>query len=249
MTRHRIGAAIVAVALGGSRMAAADGLAIDLEGGVVGATRNDVRVPGDGGTRFSLVDDVSAGVEPAFRVRLGYRFSGRHLLSMLYAPLSLEGSGTVDGAIDFAGARFDDGEPVHATYRFDSYRLTYRYDVVRREGLEVGVGVTGKIRDAEIALHGAQRGRKTNTGFVPLLNLHLGWRPGGGDVGLVVDADALAAPQGRAEDVLVAAAWAVRDGVTARVGYRMVEGGADNDEVYTFAWLHYAVAGLEVALR
>jgi hypothetical protein len=32
-----------------------------------------------------------------------------------------------------------------------------------------------------------------------------------------------------------------------RVGYRLLEGGADVDEVYTFALLHYAVGGL--ALR
>ena len=28
----------------------------------------------------------------------------------------------------------------------------------------------------------------------------------------------------------------------ASLGYRTLEGGADNDEVYTFAWLHYALA-------
>jgi hypothetical protein len=30
------------------------------------------------------------------------------------------------------------------------------------------------------------------------------------------------------------------------VGYRMVEGGADNDKVLTFAWLHYLVASASV---
>jgi len=29
-------------------------------------------------------------------------------------------------------------------------------------------------------------------------------------------------------------------------GYRTVEGGADVDEVYNFAWLHYAVGSLAV---
>ena len=28
------------------------------------------------------------------------------------------------------------------------------------------------------------------------------------------------------------------------VGYRTIEGGADNDEVCTFAWIHQAVIGL-----
>ena len=117
---------------------------------------------------------------------------------------------------------------------------------VRRETLEVSAGLTGKIRDAEISLYGPEAARKTNTGFVPLLNVHVEWRPRGGRFGVVFEADALVAPQGRAEDVLVAATWAVSDAIVLRAGYRTVEGGASNDEVYNFAWLHYAVSGVEL---
>ena len=66
----------------------------------------------------------------------------------------------------------------------------------------------------------------------------------GGAFGILFDADALAAPQGRAEDVLLAATWSFHKDLDLRVGYRMVEGGAGNDEVYSFAWLHYVVAGM-----
>jgi hypothetical protein len=104
--------------------------------------------------------------------------------------------------------------------------------------------MTGKIRDAETSLYGADARRKTNVGFVPLVNVHVAWRPNNGAFGILLDVDALAAPQGRAEDVLVAATWRPRDGLELRVGYRMLEGGADNAEVYSFAWLHYAVAAL-----
>jgi len=135
---------------------------------------------------------------------------------------------------------------VLGVYRFDSYRLTYRYSFVRNETIELAGGLTGKIRDAEISLYGAETARKTNTGFVPLLNFHLEWRPTGGSFGLLLDGDALAAPQGRAEDILLAATWAANDQMVLRIGYRMVEGGADNDEVYNFAWLHYAVAGVDL---
>jgi hypothetical protein len=60
----------------------------------------------------------------------------------------------------------------------------------------------------------------------------------------ILDADALAAPQGRAEDVALKMGYRVGGRWTASAGYRMVEGGADNDKVYTFAWLHYAVASM-----
>ncbi|HEY6559124.1 MAG TPA: hypothetical protein VI072_17695 [Polyangiaceae bacterium] len=220
----------------------------ELEAAVVAATRNDVRIPGTAGTSFSLVDDLNASAGPAFRVRAGVRVAERHLVSALYAPLRLSANGNPDRDIAFAGAEFRAGSPVYAVYRFDSYRLTYRYSFVRDDVLEIGAGVTGKIRDAEIALYGAETARKTNTGFVPLLNLHIEWRPGRGSWGVLLDADALAAPQGRAEDVLVALTWAARDGVGIYAGYRTLEGGADNDEAYNFAWLHYGAVGVRLRL-
>jgi len=108
---------------------------------------------------------------------------------------------------------------------------------------DIETGVVFASR-AETSLYGPEVRRKTNIGFVPLLNAHLEWRPRNGPFGLVVDVDALAAPQGRAEDVLIAAMWTPRPGMDLRLGYRTVEGGADNDEVYSFAWLHSVVAGL-----
>jgi hypothetical protein len=227
-----------------SRSASADGFEVELEVGAVAASRNDVRIPGAGGTDLSLVDDLSSPTTPVFRARAGYRFAERHLISALYAPLRINATGTLDRDIAFAGQVFPAGSPALAVYRFDSYRLTYRYSFLRNEIVELAGGLTGKIRDAEIRLQGAEVATKTNTGFVPLLNAHFEWRPGAGPVGLLVDVDALAAPQGRAEDVLLAATWRVDEAIELRAGYRMLEGGADNDEVYSFAWLHYATVGV-----
>jgi hypothetical protein len=224
------------------------GVETDVEAGVVFATRNDTRIPGNGGSDLSLVDDLKTEPAPAFRLRLGYRLGERHFITALYAPLQVNARGTLDRDIAFMGATYPAGTPLLAVYRFNSYRLTYRYSFVWRNNLDVAAGLTGKIRDAETSLYGVEARRKTNIGFVPLVNLHLAWRPRGGAFGVVLDADALAAPQGRAEDVLVAATWRVRDDVELRVGYRTVEGGADNDEVYSFAWFHYVVAGLTVGL-
>jgi hypothetical protein len=223
------------------------GFETDVEAGVVFATRNDTRIPGNGGSDLSLVDDLSTEPAPAFRLRLGYRLGQRHFITALYAPLQVNARGTLDRDIAFMGATYPAGTPLLAVYRFNSYRLTYRYSFVRRDNLDVAAGFTGKIRDAETSLYGVEARRKTNIGFVPLLNVHLAWRPHGGAFGVVLDADALAAPQGRAEDVLVAATWRLRDDVELRVGYRTLEGGADNDEVYSFAWFHYVVAGMSVA--
>ena len=226
---------------------ASAGVEAEVEASVVVASRNDTRIPGDTGTKLSLVNDLSTSPAPAFRLRLGYRIADRHLITALYAPLQVNARGSVGRDVEFLGATYPAGTPLLAVYRFDSYRLTYRYSIVWLEGLDVAAGFTAKIRDAETSLYGVEARRKTNTGFVPLLNAHVAWRPGDGAFGVVVDIDALAAPQGRAEDVLLAGTWAFRDGLELRAGYRMVEGGADNDEVYSFAWLHYIVVGLAMS--
>jgi hypothetical protein len=63
-----------------------------------------------------------------------------------------------------------------------------------------------------------------------------------------VDADALAGGPGRAEDVTVKIGYEIDDRWGVRAGYRTVEGGADVEEVYNFAWLHYAVASVVLRL-
>jgi hypothetical protein len=220
----------------------------ELEVGFAFVGRNDVRIPGSGGTAISFSDELHTDPAPVFRVRAGYRFRERHLITALYAPLQVNATGTVNHDVSFSGGTYPAGTPLVGVYRFDSYRLTYRYSFIRRAGLELAAGGTAKIRDAEVSLTGADARSKTNTGFVPLLNVHVAWRPGGGGFGLLLDADALAAPQGRAEDVLLAITWEVRDGLELRAGYRTLEGGADNDEVYNFAWVHYVVAGVALTL-
>jgi hypothetical protein len=152
----------------------------ELEAGFVFVGRNDVRNPGKGGTAISLSDELKTDPAPVFWVRLGYRFGERHLVTALYAPLQLNATGTVDRDVSFAGGTYPAGTPLLGVYRFDSYRLTYRYSFIRRAGLELAAGVTAKIRDAEVALYGADARVKTNTGFVPLVNVHVAWRPGRG---------------------------------------------------------------------
>lgn len=234
------------LAAASTRRAHAQGAAVqaEFELGAVAASRNDVRIPGAGGSDLSLVDDLDAPIAPAFRLRVGARFAERHVVTALFAPLRLNATGVLDRRVDFAGARFPAGSAVHALFRFDSYRLSYRYSFLRDEAFELAAGVTAKLRAAEISLYGADAGRKPNLGFVPLLAVHLEWHPGGGELGVLLDADALVAPQGRAEDVLLAFSWKLRKGIALHAGYRTLEGGADNDEVYNFAWLHYAVIGL-----
>jgi hypothetical protein len=220
------------------------GFTVDLESGAVFSGYNDVRIPGDTGTLFSLSEDLDPETSVFFRVKLHYAVSDRTDLSILIAPLEIQAGGQVGEDIYFEGETFPADEPLDATYRFNSYRLTYRYDLYETPDLKFGLGLTAKIRDAEIRLtSGDVESQKSNVGFVPLVNFRLLWSLGH-RLSLLVDGDALAAPQGRAEDVLAALQYRISEGLAIKAGYRILEGGADNDEVYNFALLNYAVIGL-----
>lgn len=219
----------------------------EVEAGTAWATRNDVRIPGAGGTKLSLVRDLDAGAAPVFRARVGALLAERHRLSLAWAPVRLDARGALPRDVRFAGEDFAAGSSVLAGYRFDSYRLTYRYALVRSSPLDLELGATAFVRDAAISLQGARYAEKANVGFVPLLSFRLEWRLAPA-VSLLVDGDALAARQGRAEDVLVAVGAQLRPGVRLHAGYRIIEGGADNAEVYNFALVNQVVVGLTVSL-
>jgi len=86
---------------------------------------------------------------------------------------------------------------------------------------------------------------KDDVGFVPLLHLVSRFRLGETWY-LKLDLDALAGGPGRAEDVTLKLGWQVGSKVAWELGYRTIEGGADVDEVYSFAWLHYAVTSVRL---
>jgi hypothetical protein len=216
----------------------------ELEGGAVFSGYNDARIPNVGGTLFSLSEDLDIAAKAYYRLRLSYAVSRRHELSLLYAPLTLKAEGRLPAAVSFVGVLFPEGSAVEGIYTFNSYRLTYRYRLLDKPRLRLDIGFTAKIRDAEIALTSpALSAAKTNVGFVPLLHLRLDWE-WGARFGLLLEADAAAAKQGRAEDVLLALNWRLSPRTQLRFGYRFVEGGADVDEVYNFAFIHYLAAGL-----
>jgi hypothetical protein len=220
---------------------------IDIETGPVFNSYNDVSIPRETGTEFSITDDLSVDPKVFYRARLTYILNGKHVFSLFAAPLSLNAAGVTGKEIFFEGTTFPAGEPLKAVYRFDSYRLTYRYNFYRRPDLLIGIGFTGKIRDAAISLESPdQFAEKTNTGFVPLLNFNIEWAFAP-RFGLQFGGDALAAPQGRAEDVLLAGTYRAFDNLALKLGYRILEGGADVEEVYNFALLHYVVFGATVS--
>jgi hypothetical protein len=216
-----------------------------LEFGPVWQGLNDVQIPNDqNGTRFSLADLAGSGPYPAVRFYFTWRISNRHDIRLLLAPLSYTKSGTFSSPVAFAGETYNPSQALDATYKFNSWRLTYRYNFYHGEQWYWWVGFTAKIRDAKIKLsQGGVSSEKTDIGFVPLLHIR-GEYHFDESWWFLFDIDALAGGPGRAADGTLQIGYNLNDQWSISGGYRTIEGGADVDEVYNFAWLHYLITSI-----
>lgn len=219
----------------------------EFEIGPLWQSRNRVASPGDTGTRFDLDQLTGSGPIPAGRLTLDCDIAPDHGVRAVAAPLEVSGTGVLDQDVSFQGRNFAAGLPTKATYKFNTYRLTYRYRFLANEHWQLRVGATGYIRDAEIRLEqGGTSERDGNIGFVPTLHLdgeyRLSdrWRIG-------ADFDGLAGGPGRLLELAVKANYDLDENWTVGLGYRAIEGGADTDSVYAFAWVQSAV--LSVGFR
>jgi hypothetical protein len=218
--------------------------ALTVELGAAWQLRNTARIDNEPpNTRFEIDELVGDGPFASGRVVLDWPLNEKHRLRFLIAPLRVDESGTTDEAIVFRDTTFAPG-PIDVKYQFDSYRASYRYVFHDSDRWTWSAGGTLNVRDAEISLQqGGLRRTKSNTGLVPLLALEGAWRFAPGWFGLL-DFEGLAAPQGRAIDVALKLGYDVSPDLTVAGGYRILDGGADNDELYTFARFDSAVLGL-----
>jgi hypothetical protein len=219
--------------------------AIDLtiETGPLGFSYNDAQIPNSSaGDRFDLLELTGAGPVPYVRLSVEETFAQRHTVRVLYAPVSIEGTGTLSEPTRFNGETFAADTPIEGLYKFNTYRLTYRYTFLDDHRWTLGAGITALVRDANIRLtQGSTKADDPNLGVVPLLHFNAK-RYLNEQVTLEFDIDALGSPQGRAIDAAFIANYQWNDVVTVRAGYRTLEGGGGGG-VYTFAWLHYGVVG------
>jgi hypothetical protein len=218
---------------------------INVETGGFITQYNNVKIPSDTGTQFSLCDDLSTDSWYYYRINAGLDYK-RHSLSFLYAPLLVESSGTIDEDITFYGKTFSAGSEITGLYKFNSYRVTYAYRFIETTQFNVSAGITGKIRDAYISLDdGTTTAKRVNLGFVPLIHLSAEWffAP---QFSLLLKGDGLVVPQGRAEDFQLAFVYSPIDNLAIRAGYRILEGGSDGGgSVYSFSMFHYFGLGIE----
>ena len=213
---------------------------VGLETGGVWFSRNDIRIPNDTGTEFDMQELTGSG--PEFFVRLdGYwDINDKHGLRVVLAPLEVSGTGDLPEDSVFAGETFPAGA-TQGTYKFNTYKVTYRYTFVDKPKVRWRIGFTGLIRDANVELRqGNLLANDDNVGFVPALHLSRDYRFAERWM-MRFDFDGLAGGPGRLFDIALKLDYAVNDDWRIGGGYRTLEGGADTDDVYSFGWLHYVV--------
>ena len=217
-----------------------------VEGAAVWVPHNDVRIPPDTGTEFSVTDLIGNEASPATRVELTFGHQRApwipaHLCAAAGERLGRAGHGDRVRRWHVRAWRADGRE-----LQVQLLSGTYRYSFFRGDRWTWRIGATAFVRDARIRLEQPDVSAEyTDLGFVPLAHLDAEvrlsrqWR-------LVFDADGSAAPQGRAFDVSAKAVWSPTPRLEIGGGYRTIEGGADVDEVYNFAWLQFAVASVAI---
>lgn len=219
---------------------------LNIESGVATVCYSDIQIPKSTGTLISFSDELET--DPAFfiRGRFTYFFSEGNMISALVAPLTLHAEGSVDHEVIFEDSSFAPNAALNTVYKFNSYRLTYEHFWFVGDKLRFGLGITGKVRDAAISIADSSKtSEKTDLGFVPLIKFSFAWRFMDPLV-LIMDGDALAAPQGRAEDISLSLQGDISDRLSLRGGYRVLEGGSDVEEVYSFTWVNYFFGGISL---
>ena len=220
------------------------GFDVNIESGFAFCGYNDIQIPGDTGTEYSFCDDLEYNPQAYGRLHLGYKFNDKHYVFATLAPFTVKAEGKLDKTLNFDGSYFPAGDHLTSYYNFNSWRLTWRYTMIDDSKWKLALGFTAKIRDAYISVENANgREEFSNVGFVPIIHFMTDYQLND-KLGINLTGDALAAPQGRAEDVRFSVYYRLQDKIKLDLGYRILEGGADNDKIYGFALFHYLSMGL-----
>ena len=221
---------------------------VNLESGAFFTAINDIR-NGNNGTLFSLKNDFQTPVSPFLRLRAGYLSNGKNHFSLLYAPLKILETGTLEKDILVDGKNFKANIPIEVVYKFNSYRFTYNGRIIFKDNFKFGLGLSAKIRDAGVSLKNREHLRENfSIGFVPLVNVIANWDISQ-KVGIKFLVEGIIASKGRAIDLSLSGKYNFTKNLQGNIGYRLLEGGADGTNRYNFIQLHFAFASFNFSFK
>jgi len=199
----------------------------------IGSTKtlyNRFAIPGTDKDRVTL---PKGDALTSYRLTGYFDLKSKNQIYFLLAPLETESTFISSKNFEFDKTTFSANTETRVNYKFNSYRLGYLWKWYS-SNLKYWTGVVGKIRDAKISVsQGATTKSYDNFGFVPLLAFGFDYQFSP-SFSIFSHTDALSASQGSAFDSQLEFRYLLRSfGVS--LGKRIFGGGADNDEVYTFA--------------
>jgi hypothetical protein len=216
---------------------------INVESGVLFTGLNNIR-NGTNGTLFSLKNDLSTPPGIFLRIRAGFLLNNKYHFSILYAPLKILVTGTMDRNILFDENNFKAKIPLEAVYKFNSYRLTYNRRIINNNNFKFGLGLSAKIRDAGTSLKNKELlSENFSIGFVPLINVLSDWNISQ-KVGMNFLGEGIIASKGRAIDLSLSGRYNFTKGLQGNIGYRLLEGGVDGTNRYNFVRFHFVLTSL-----
>jgi len=209
-------------------------------------TRNTVQRPNNAeGTRIYLDRDFERKNNASFspRVELEYSYKRHHMIGTV-ALLGDRFDGITRENILYNRMLFQSGSDLKTVYRFNTYRLGYRYRIVERDRFNFELGATLLLRQAYISMEdNAQKTKFKNVGVAPLLSYSIEWKAME-RLSLLSYGDAFAVKVGRAEDIFAGVKYQFTSLLSGTAGYRLLEGGSDGDRVYTMATFHFVSLGV-----
>ena len=221
---------------------------VNLESGAFFTAINDIR-NGYSGTVFSLKNDIQTPVSPFLRLRAGYLSNEKNHFSILYAPLKIVETGTLEKDILFDGKIFKANIPIQTVYKFNSYRFTYNRRIISKDNFKFGLGLSAKIRDAGVSLKNRELlSQNFSVGFAPLINLIANWDISQ-KMGVDLFGEFIAASKGRAIDLSLSGRYSLSKNLQGNIGYILLEGGANGTIRYNFIQLHFIYASLNYSFN
>jgi hypothetical protein len=209
---------------------------LDVETGYVFTSLNDSRSPNTTGSLVSLTRDLEDAPRSFLPPSMGRSPRATPRFARVVRAIGDPRPRNLDPRREYEGTLFPAGTPVFAYYRFDSYRLTYRYSFVRRAGLEMMGGSREDPRRGNVPQWGRSRGQDQHgirAALPPLPRLEAEAGKTGCSSTWTPRRRNKAAPR---------IFWWPSPTLPARGrmarGVSHVGGRADVEEVYSFAWLH-----------
>ena len=135
---------------------------------------------------------------PFYRFTSELTIGGQHTIVFLYQPLELVTQSRFDSDVTLDGVTFEAGQIVDITYSFPFYRVSYLYDFVPGDALELAAGLSLQLRNASLRFESFDSASNEdelvigqNLGPVPIIKVRAGYHfPGGPIPGAFVEFEA-----------------------------------------------------------